>query len=111
MTSRSNDDDDDVDNSQQNFRYILPYDDERWHISNDFYDKEERSSIWLLCGFVPDTNRIRRSLEVPLDEIRMLPTRRLDDGRLIYPLYLPVVPPVCEYCYHRALSRIERTRR
>jgi hypothetical protein len=88
------------DDSLQKFKCILLYDDEVLHLSNDYYDKDERGLISLLCQGALDTSRISRHWEGSLHYIERL---RLEE-QMIHSL----APSLCENCY---LSMKKRTSR
>ena len=86
------------------FKYVLPEDEERLHLSDDSFN-EEPSATTILCGDVPTTSGIGWSLKVPIDTILELPTRQRDE-EMIYPLRLPV----CPLCMLIAQRRINERR-
>ena len=56
--------------------------DERYHVTDNYRDKEQQPSIWLLCGFVPDTSRIGFHIEAGIYGILVEPAWTTQRGGL-----------------------------
>jgi hypothetical protein len=57
------------DDSLERFQFIMLSGDERYHLTDNYRDKEQQPSIWLLCGIVPDTSRIEFHIKADIDFI------------------------------------------
>jgi hypothetical protein len=101
MTStRSNEDRD------PRLTFIVLEGDDRAHISEGDYEKERRWT-WLLCGIVPETRRVvyYRKTQGGI-EIGIKVARQANE----VPMRIPHSNSLCDWCFHRAKSIIERTR-
>jgi hypothetical protein len=82
--------------------------DERYHLTDNYRDKEQQPSIWLLSGIVPDTSRIGFHIEAGIYDILVEPAWTTQRGGLRMLLPFPF-GFLCAICYSRVRSKIERT--
>ena len=96
------------DDSLERFQIIELSGDERYHLTDNYRDKEQQRSIWPLCGFVPDTSRIEFHIEADIYGILVEPawTTQRAGLRMLLPFPFGFL---CAICYSRVRSKIERT--
>jgi hypothetical protein len=82
--------------------------DERYHLTDNYRDKEQQPSIWLLCGIVPDTSRIEFHIKADIDFIDVEPVSTTQRGALR--MFLPgPYGFLGDVCFSRLRSKIGRT--